>query len=135
MTDSLGDLKADIESDAASSGALRDFVGALREANGDGLRAIARYDSDDHELLYLRADLREQFSEEEQRERVKTFVLKGLADPKSDAELADYGDLDATLRWFDNAVLAIYPTGEWSGVIATFDRRGSSLVDAVEHLD
>jgi hypothetical protein len=135
MPDSLRDVEADIQADLdeegeAPSEPLRDLVGALREDNPEGLRAVGRYDGDDHEILYLRDDLQASLSDDEIQHRVKTFVMKGLADPRSDTELDDYGELNATLRWFDNAILAIYPTGEWSGIIATFDRQRSPLVDA-----
>lgn len=141
MVDSLRDVEADIQADLEDDGEtpsepLRDLVAALREDNSEGLRAVGRYDGDDHEVLYLREDLEANLSDEEIERRIKTFVMKGLADPRTDTELDDYGELNATLRWFDNAILAIYPTGEWSGIIATFERRRSPLVDAAfEYLD
>ncbi|WP_224448306.1 hypothetical protein [Haloprofundus salilacus] len=141
MEDTLRDVEADIQADLDEEGEtlsepLQDLVEALREDNAEGLRAVARYDGDDHQILYLRDDLRERFSDDEIRRRAKTLVMKGLADPRTDTELDDYGELDATLRWFENAILAIYPTGEWSGIIATFERRQSPLVDAAfDYLD
>jgi hypothetical protein len=62
--------------------------------------------------------------------------VQALGDPTEEAALPDFGGLEATLRWYDDVVVASFPTGEWSGVVATLDRTDSPLVDvALEHLD
>jgi hypothetical protein len=140
MNDSLADVESEVRAemeaeDVDEAAPLGGFVGALREANGEGLRAVARYDGERRELLYLREDVAAGLSEKGVEKRLESLVMRALGDPQSDAALPEYGALDATVRWFEDAVVAVYPTGEWSGVIATFDRRRSPLVDAAfDHL-
>lgn len=140
MSDPLADVGEDLEDEVAAEGAvdtpLGEFVSSLRSATDDSLRLVVRFSGEDHEVRYVRDDVRESHSEESFAERVRTLVLKGLGDPAHDDTLEDFGDLDATVRWFDEVVVATYPYGEWSGVIAVLDRRDAPLVDvAVDHLD
>jgi hypothetical protein len=134
-SDDLNDVEPAL-GDETTDGPLADLVRALRSAAGDDVRSIVRYGADEHRLVYLREDLRDRYDEAARRDRVETLVMKALADPTDDAVLDDYGVLEATLRWFDEAVVAVYPTGDWSGVVVTFDRRRSPLVDvALDHVD
>ncbi|SFR31946.1 hypothetical protein [Halogeometricum limi] len=130
------ELREDIEAKGARPGdALDAFVRQLRATNDEAVRGIGWYDAGSCDILYLREEIQRQFTEAENRERIKSFAMKGLSDPRSDDTLEDFGELDATVRWYENAIVAIYPLSEWSGVVATFDRRASPLVDAaMEHL-
>lgn len=123
------------EADTEEVDHARAFVESLRSDAEEAVRLVARYEGESFETLYVRPDLREEYSRSEAVERAKSLAMKALSEPRRDGGLADLGHLDATLRWYENAVVAVYPTGEWSGVVATFDRRASPLVDAaVEHL-
>jgi hypothetical protein len=113
---------------AATKQPLASFVETLRAQTDDSLRLVVRYEGDEQEVLYRRQDVAETLDGDALDDRVQTLVLKGLGDPPEEEQLADFGSLRATLRWFDDAVVAYYPTGEWSGVVATFDGRDSPLV-------
>lgn len=132
MTDSLRDVEEDIRADVGDDETepLAEFVDALREESDDSLRLVVRYRGDEHELLYVRDDV--ELTDEELEERVQSLALRGIGDPTHDAEMPEFGELEATLRWFEHSVVAIFPYREWSGVVAVFDRTGSSspMVDA-----
>ncbi|MDS0296176.1 hypothetical protein [Halogeometricum luteum] len=131
LADVEQELRADIEEEGGRPGkALEAFVEELREENDESVRGIGFYDHEGVEILYLREEIRAELTDEEIDERLKTFAMIGLAESPSDSTLEDYGHLDATLRWYDNAIVAVYPLTEWSGVIATFERRASPLIDA-----
>lgn len=115
---------------AASESPLSAFVETLRTQSDDSLRLVVRYDGDEHDVLYTRDGVRADLDDETFDEQVKTLVMKGLSDPPEEQELSDFGSLHATLRWFDDVVVACYPTGEWTGVVATFDRGDSPFVGA-----
>jgi hypothetical protein len=129
------DLAAETDAGPAP---LREFVRALRAESDGALRAIVRYDAEAErrETLFLREDLAERFDGAERTARVEALAMQALGDPTEEAALPDFGELEATLRWYDDVVVASFPTGEWSGVVATLDRTDSPLVDvALANLD
>lgn len=132
MTDSLRDVESHIRADAGDDETepLREFVRALRTQSDDAVQLVVRYQGDEHELLYARDDVREACTDAELDERAKTLALRGMGDPPREPELSDLGRLEATLRWYDGALVATFPYREWSGVVAVFDRGESPLVDA-----
>jgi hypothetical protein len=132
----LDEIEAELSEHADDGSApAGEFVASLREAADGDVRMVARYDGETSRLLFVRADLRERYTDAEKRERLEALVMHGLGDPTEESALADYGSLNATFRWYDDAVVATYPTGEWTGIVATFDRRASPLVDvALDHL-
>ena len=139
LTEELEDPPDDLDEeldDAADALAtldseIRDLIQAVRQDIGT-LRTAVRYEGRAIEPLFVRDDVREQFPPAELRQRMEELVLKGLGDPQRDAPLHDYGTLDATIRWYDEVLVASFPTGEWSGIVFVFDRAESPLVDLVD---
>lgn len=108
---------------------IRSLIDAIREETDIALRLGVRYAGDDVDLLFVREDVREHYTPPELEQRVETLVMKGLGDPPREESLFDFGTLDATIRWYDEALVAHFPYREWSGLVFTFDRRASPLVD------
>lgn len=131
MSDSLRDVEVGIREDAGDDETepLREFVRALRTESDDSLRLVVRYQGDEHEMLYVREDVREELGESLD-EQAKAFALRGVGDPPREVDIEGLGTLEATLRWYDGALVATFPYREWSGVVAVFDRESSALVDA-----
>jgi GGDEF domain-containing protein len=131
MSDTLRDVEADIREDAGSDETepLREFVHALRTETDDSLRLVVRYGGDEHRVLYVRDDVEARFGDELD-EQARAFALRGIGDPPREAEIEGLGTLEATLRWYEDALVATFPYREWSGVVAVFDRDASALVDA-----
>jgi hypothetical protein len=113
-----------------TDGPLSEFARALDEATDESLRSVTHYDGERHELLYRREDLRAGTDPEAQADRTEALVMKALGDLRIDDEVAEYGPLEATVRYYEEVVVAVYPTDDWAGVVATFDREASPLVDA-----
>lgn len=109
--------------------ALRSLVADLRENTDASLRMVFRYEGEEYDLVYVRDDVREQFPEPHLQQRVETLMMKGLGDPQSQSALHDFGELSATVRWFENALVAFFPDDEWAGVIVVLDRTESELID------
>ncbi|WP_435360003.1 hypothetical protein [Haloarchaeobius sp. DFWS5] len=108
---------------------LRNLVERLDDETDAALRLVVHYEGETREVIHVREDIRERFTEDELNERVKTLTMKGLGDAPTEATLSDFGTLGATLRFFDEVVVAVFPDGEWSGVVVVFDRQASPLVD------
>lgn len=141
--DDVRDLPADLDEEleefeddvADMDEEIRSLVDALRARTDRSLRTAIRYSGDDWTLLYVREDLTERYSEPELEERIESLVVKGLGDPPREESLYDFGRLDAVFRWYDAVLVATFPVREWSGLVFTFDREASPIVDlAMEHL-
>lgn len=114
---------------------IRDLIEALRESEDASLRLAVRYSGDDSTVLFVRNDIDEQYADHELEERIEALIVKGLGDPPREESLYDFGRLDATVRWYDEVIAVHFPYREWSGLVFTFDRQASPLVDlANEHL-
>jgi hypothetical protein len=110
---------------------VQELIDAILHESDETLRLVAHYDSDDYEVVYARDDVTRGFSEAELTARVETFVMQGLGEPEQEQSLYDFGALDATVRWYGEAVVAHIPVSEWSGLVFTFDRKTESLVELV----
>lgn len=129
----LAEYDADLDDVDAE---IRGFVDALREHPDASLRLAVRYSGDNWDTVFLREDVRDRYTDAELDQRIETLVMKGHGDPPQEAPLSDFGTLDAVMRWYDGVVVAHFPVREWSGLVFTFDREASPVVDlANEYLD
>lgn len=120
----------EIDRDVASlDDEVRALIDAILAEGDETLRLVVRYAGDDYEVVYARDDVTAGFTESELAARVETIVMQGLGDPDTEGALYDFGALDATIRWYDEAVVAHVPIGEWRGLVFTLDRTTESLVE------
>jgi hypothetical protein len=133
--DSFEEISEDVSEDVEDVDEdARALLESILESSGDTVRMAVQYSGEEYDIHYLRDDIRKQFSDAELAERVKTLTFKGLGDPVEEGALFDFGHLDATVRWYDEVVVANFPVREWSGLVFTFDRVTDSLLDlADEH--
>ncbi len=125
ISDDLQDVKTDV----------RGLIDQLRDQTDAPLRLAVRFSGDESDVLFVREDVREQYTDDELEDRIETIVMKGLGDPPRERPLFDFGTLDATIRWYENVQVAHFPYREWSGLAFVFDRRESPIVDlAKQHL-
>jgi hypothetical protein len=122
----LEEMKADLSDLDAE---ILDLVESIRAETEASLRIAVRYSGDEAEPIFVREDIEERYSDPELRKRIDTLAIKGLGDPPREESLYDFGRLDATIRWYDEVLVATFPYREWSGLIFSFDREDSPLVD------
>lgn len=103
------------------------FLTRFESVAGATARTVVTYDGDDLEFLVVREDVAAASTDGELEETARQLALKGFDDPPDQPELGRLGRLDVTIRWFDEVVVCQLPVGEWSGVLAAYDR------DAVQH--
>lgn len=106
---------------------VQELIDAVLADSSDNLRLIVRYDGDEFEVVYARGDVTDGYTEQELETRVKSFVMQGMSEIETDGPLYDFGQLEATVRFYDTAAVAQVPTGEWTGLVFTFDRTTGSL--------
>lgn len=118
---------------------VRSLVESLQSGEvetADSVRLIFRYEGDEHDVVHVRDDVDAAYTDAELRQRMETLAMKGLGDPPRESSLHEFGDLQATVRWFEDGVCAHFPDEEWGGVVAVFDRVETPLVEvALDHLD
>lgn len=129
----VGDVGLDSDIDSLDEN-VRELIDTILADRDDALRVIVRYGGEDHEVVYARSDVTDGFTEAELATRVRTFIMQGLSEPEQDGPLYDFGELDAAVRWYDQAVVAHIPLGEWTGLVFTFDRTTESLVEIAQRL-
>jgi len=110
---------------------LRDLVGALHEESEAEVRMLFHYDGEETVARFVREDVRELYPGEQLDDRMHTLMMKGLGDPPNQNKLHDYGDLEATVRLYEEVVVAYFPDDEWSGVIVVLERDRETFVDDI----
>lgn len=125
--------------EAVRTDSVRSLLETLRDDDaetGSAVRLVFRYEGDDREVLHVRDDVDQARTDAELERRIDTLTMKGLGDPRQEGALHDFGRLQATVRWFEDAVCVHLPDDEWAGVVIVLDRVEAPLVDvALEHLD
>lgn len=115
---------------------LRSLVSSLQEESEADVRMLFHYDGEDADARYVREDVRELYPGEQLDDRMRALMMKGMSDPPNQGPLQDYGDLEATVRWYGEVVVAYFPDDEWSGVIVVLERDRETFVDNIlEELD
>lgn len=111
---------------------FRQLLDALRESDDASLRLAIQYSGDDATVLFIREDIDNQYADHELEARIEALIVKGLGDPPREESLYDFGRLDATVRWYDEVMAVHFPYREWSGLVFTFDRKKSPIVDLAQ---
>lgn len=108
------------------------FIDHLRDRVGDSIRVVVPYEGTNYEVEYIRDDVADEFTPEEFHHFSEELLLEVLGEspdayPYSIAELR----VEATARWFREAVLVNVPYAPKRGIGITFDRDASVSVQAV----
>lgn len=117
--------------DEVSNDDLRAVVGTLHDESEADVRMLFHYDGEATDARFVRDDVRELYPGEQLDDRMQALMMKGMSDPPNQGPLHDYGDLEATVRWYEEVVVAYFPDDEWSGVIVVLERDQESFVDGI----
>jgi len=107
---------------------------------GENLRSVVEYNDDSYVVAYLRDDLQAQYSEDQfddlvqQARQVHTRVVA------VGAEESPLGKAQATVHYFENAVVMQLVVDEKQGYFATFNSSvgqtlGAFIMDCLERVD
>lgn len=110
--------------------AAQSLIERYQTITPDGLRLAVWYGGDDHELVYVRSDVREMYSPEEFEEKVKELVIEGLGSGGRD-QFRMLGEMNAVVRQFDQAVVLHFPIDEFTGLAVTFDGDSVPSIDTL----
>ncbi|WP_135826127.1 DUF7522 family protein [Halorussus ruber] len=100
-----------------SSEALAEF---LKARVGDHLRSVIFYDDEGGEVVYVRDDVADQYTDEDVAEVVRDVRLEAVDKPHQES-LYTHGSLECTLRSFGDAVELHFPHDETCGTAVALD--------------
>lgn len=100
--------------------AADELAAFLRDQVGDNLRSIAYYDDGDYEVVYLRDDVADQYTENEQERVGRDVRLESVAKGHQE-DLYVHGSLQCTVRVFEDAVEMHFAFEDGTGVTAALD--------------
>lgn len=111
--------------------AAKSMVEFLRQDAGPYLRSAFHYDAEEYELLYIRDDVDEQYTDEELQRVVDDWRAKKW-DGDEYERLLSVGNLHCTVRLFDEAIIFHFAQGPRVGTVVTLDpQAGRDLVEFV----
>lgn len=113
---------------------FQQLVERYESVSPDGLRVAVHYEGDDHELVYVHEEVRETYSPEEFEEKVKQLVVEGLSDPPNQEHFRLFGEMNAVVRQFDEALMLHFPIDEFTGIAVTFDVDSAPSLDTLAEI-
>lgn len=93
--------------------------GLLKEEFHQNLRVVTYYDETEFETK-MRSDLRNAYSEEEDKRIVEEVSLNGLHVPYLE-DMFKTGELDSSIYVFDEAYVVQFPIDETQGIIVSIE--------------
>jgi SpoVK/Ycf46/Vps4 family AAA+-type ATPase len=99
------------------SEALTEF---LKDYVGDHLRSVMYYDEAGADIVYVRDDVAEQYTDEDVEEVVHDVRLEAVEKPHQESLYA-HGSMNVTVRCFEDAVEMHFPHDEKSGTAVALD--------------
>lgn len=100
----------------------------LRDRVGDNLRSVIYYDDDGGDVLYVRDDVADEYTETDVEEVVRDVRLEAVEKPHQE-DLYAHGPLNYTVRWFEDAVEMHFLHDETSGTAVALDREVFAIHD------
>lgn len=92
----------------------------LKECVGDHLRSVIFYDDHGGEVLYVRDDVADKYTDEDIHEVVQDVRLEAVEKPHQESLYA-HGSLNCTLRSFGDAIELHFPHDKTSGTAVALD--------------
>lgn len=105
------------------------LIDVAREHVGESLRTVATYHEREHDLIFLRDDIADQYSTEEIRRVFDELALSGLGQDYLES-IFHAGKIECAAYGFEDAAMFHFATNDAKGVFASFDRDVEVNLDA-----
>lgn len=120
------------------TGSANSLADALHERVGDTLRVVGFHEDGAWRIDYMRDDLQGTYETDVIDEIADDLLLNVVANDRQEA-LYELGDLQATVRLFDDGFIVHVPTGDHAGCLISLDDdadvRGRDVVDLVREVE
>ena len=105
----------------------RELFTYLEEQAGENLRGVVQYSKDSTDVPYLRDDVREV----RLQSQVDRMLRRIRPESSSKEEMAfPFGDLHATLRIFDEAIILHFPLGADRGLVISLEPEAAAQLNS-----
>ena len=111
----------------------------FEEETNDALRSIIKYDSEGVDIVYLRNDVAEQYSEEELLDAVDESRMQSISAPVYEQAFSEnHGDLECLVNCFEHVVEMNFAVDDGVGAAVALDvaamDEGSGLVSEARNI-
>lgn len=91
------------------------LVQFLQEEINDHLRSVIHYDDDGFEVIYVRHDVAAEYTDDDINEVIQDLGMEAFGKPVQE-NLYDHGELQCTMRWFDDGIELNFLASDTEGV-------------------
>lgn len=109
---------------------MRAFTDRIDEVSDGNLRMVARLESVDFELEYVRDDLQGKFSAETLEKAYQT-VMGNMVSSHDFTQIADGKGLESEVFILETKIVFIFPASRYEGYFVSFDRADSVSILAI----
>jgi hypothetical protein len=99
-----------------SRAVARELAEYLEQRAGDSLRAVGHYSTDDYEIVHLRDDVREQYSDDEIEDIVEDLRWESFAKSTQERQYR-FGSLNCSIQAFEEGVVMHFPYDDNRGTL------------------
>lgn len=96
------------------------LVDILHEWADEYLRSVAYFEKNKRDIIYIREDIKESYTEEDQAEVFNDLSFDALGKERQE-DLYTHGDLNCIARWFDDAIELHFPHDKRSGTAVALE--------------
>lgn len=101
----------------------------FEHAVGDDLRSIIKYEKESFEIVYLRDDIADQYTDEELEEAIDDSRMESMTASISEEVFApDHGDLTCLVKCFENVIEMNFVLADGVGTAVGLD--AEAMIDA-----
>jgi hypothetical protein len=111
-----------------------DFVERLRDRYEGTVRAVAEYDRDDYDLLYIDEETAGTYSPADRDEIYEDVVLEEIAYGHDEALFEDMGTIQGKLRVFEGGLAVHFWPDDSTGVFLAFDESADPGVRTLQEM-
>ena len=98
-----------------------ELVERLRDRYGDAIRAVAEYDRDGYELLYIDDESAATYSMADRDDIYEDVLLEEIASEREEQLFDDMGDAQGQVRVFEDGLAAHFCLDHATGIFIAFD--------------
>jgi hypothetical protein len=103
-----------------SSAIAEELASYLDQQAGDSLRAVGHYSADDYEVVHLRDDLRQQYTDDEIEGIVEGLRWESFGKSTQEGQF-HLGPLNCSIKAFEEAVVMHFPYDDKRGTLVSLD--------------
>lgn len=100
---------------------MEEHIKAFKQFGEDELRMVSTHDATNYEMLYVREDLRDAFTDDELDNAHRNLVANQVSS-EDFSQAVDHGGLQAQQFFFEDVLAFIFPSSRYDGVLVSYDR-------------